>query len=169
MSAVQETLKMGSEVTVPVGIDHGQFIACDRGAQLDVDSYDELAQRQGIATWSGNRGITVFAASNWTKTNITVRLSIGRPAVAEDEWDHVVEGGLIVSSGWLHIYGPEDTGTSEASIRLPTDSYSLIVGGRGFDTTNEYGDEGSDTYALLLWPGPPLDRRVLKDGFSWMR
>jgi hypothetical protein len=166
MSTMEETLRMGTEVEVPVGIDHGQFIACDRSAELDIDSYGDLAQRQGLAMWRGNRGVTIFTASNWTETHATVRLSPGRPAVAVDEWDHVVEGGLIINSGRLHIYGPEDTGAEETEISLPSDSYSLIVCGHNLDSTNEYGDNGSDTYTLLLWPGPALDRRVLKDGFS---
>jgi hypothetical protein len=169
MSArVTVTLKMGSRITVPVGVDHGQVIACDTEAELDIESYDELASRAGLAMWDGNGGITVFTASHWTHTAVTVGLSPQRPVVAEDEWDHVVEGGLILKSGRLRIYGPEATGINEASISLPADRYSPIVCGRASDTTNEYGDDGNDTYALLLWPGPPLERRVLKDGFSWM-
>lgn len=159
-------LTMSSEVVVPVAIDHGQFIACDPQADLDIDSYGEDATRQGLAAWSGNGGVTVFTASHWTNTEVVVGLSPGRPTIAEDTWEHLVEGGLIITSGRLHIYGPEDTGVNEASISLPSDSYSLIVCGRAFDSTNEYGDAGSDSYALLLWPGPPLERRVLKNGFS---
>ena len=169
VDARDRVVTMGSEVAVSVGIDHGQFIACDCDAALDIDSYGEAAFREGLALWGGNGGITVFAASDWTDTEVTVRLLPGRPAIAEDDWDHVGEGGLVIRSGRLHVYGPEDTRTNEASIGLPSDSYSLIVCGRGFNTTNEYGDEGSDSYMLVLWPGPPLDRRVLKDGFSSMR
>jgi hypothetical protein len=156
-------------VAVSVGIDHGQFIACDPDAPLDIDSYDESASRAGLAMWGRKGGITVFSASHWTSTEVTVRLLRKRPIIAGNEWDHVVEGGLIIRSGRLHLYGPDDTGTNEASISLPSGSYSLIVCGRGFDSTNEYGDEGSDSYTLVLWPGPPLDRRVRKDGFSWKR
>ena len=159
---------MDSEVAVPVRIDHGQFIACDPDARLDIDSYGGSAQRQGLAMWGGNGGITVFTASHWTETEVRVRLLSERPAITETEWDHLVEGGLIIRSGRLHIYGPEDTGTNEAPITLPSGSYSLMVCGRRFDSTNEYGDEGNDTYTLALWHGPPLERRVLRDGFSWM-
>jgi hypothetical protein len=125
---------MGSEVTVQVGIDHGQFVACDPDAPLDIDSYGDVAMRQGLAIWGGNGGITVFTASHWTQTEVRVSLSSERPALASADWDHLVEGGLIVR-------------------------------GRHFDTLNEYGDEGDDSYGLLLWPGPPLERSVLKDGF----
>ncbi len=162
------TLDMGSEVTVPVRVDHGQFIACDPASKLDIDSYGEQAQRQGLAVWAGNGGVTVFTASNWTITSVTVALSPERPVLAEDEWDHLVESGLVIQSGSLHVYGPEDTGINEASISLPPGSYSLLVCGREFDATNEHDDDGDDTYTLRLWPGPLLERRVLRDGFSWM-
>jgi hypothetical protein len=169
MVAVRTKLMMGSGVAVAVRIDHGQFIACDPDAPIDIDSYDESASRDGLAMWGRNGGITVFSASHWTTTEVTVSLVRERPIITEDEWDHVVEGGLIIRSGRLHLYGPDDTGTNEASISMPPGSYSLIVCGRGFDSTHEYDDEGADSYTLLLWPGPPLDRRVLKDGFSWKR
>ena len=165
---MQIPLAMGSEVTVSVGIDHGQFVACDPDAELDIDSHGDTATRHGLAIWGGNGGMTVFTASHWTATEVTVRLLSERPAVAETEWDHLVEGGLVLSNGRLHIYGTEDTGISEAAINLPKGSYSVIVWGRRFDSTDEYGDDGNDLYTLILWPGPPLDRRVLKDGFSWM-
>src|SRR3954451_4660321 len=109
---------MGSEVVVPVGVDHGQFIACDPETDLDIESYGEKATRQGLALWGANGGVTVFTASNWTDTDVTVRLSPERPAVPTGAWDHVVEGGLIIKSGYLHIYGPEDTGINEVSISL---------------------------------------------------
>ena len=44
----------------------------------------------------------------------------------------------------------------------------MLCCGRAFDTPDESGYDGRDTYALLLWPGPALDRTVLKDGFAWM-
>jgi hypothetical protein len=89
-------------------------------------------------------GITVFTASRWTDTRVTVALDQARPRLHLDECDHVVEAGFSIRSGRLHIYGPEGT------------------------NANEYGDQGADTYALHLWPGPLLKRRVLKDGFTWM-
>jgi hypothetical protein len=169
MRAMPTALTMGSDATVPVRVDHGQFIACDPAAELDIDSYGETASREGLAMWAGNGGITVFAASHWTDTKLTVRLVPERPSFAEHEWDHLVEGGLVIKSGRLQVYGPEDSGINEASISLPSDSYSLVVCGRDFDSTNEHGDEGHDHYMLVLWPGPPLDRRVLKDGFLELR
>jgi hypothetical protein len=165
---VEYKLEMGAQVTVPVGIDHGQFIACDPDAQLDIESYGDAAQRAGVAVWGNVGGVTVFTASRWTNTTVTVRLTPDRPAVSSDEWDHVVEAGLIVRSGRLHLYGPEDTGVKEVSVAVPPGTYSLVVCGRDFGSTDEYDAEGNDTYALLLWPGPTLQRRVLKDGFGWM-
>jgi hypothetical protein len=166
MRSVKTTLTMGSEVRVRLGIDHGQFIARDSVSVLDIESYDDDAIQHGLAIWDSRRGITVFTASSWSESEVTLRLSAVRPVVTAEDWDHVVEGGLVIESGCLHVYGPEDTGTNEAMVNVPSDSYSLLVCGRAFDSTNEYGDDGRDTYALLLWPGSPLRRRVLKNGFS---
>jgi hypothetical protein len=159
---------MSSQVTVPIAVDHGQFIACDPEAELDIAAYGDAAYRQGLAAWGNHGGVTIFTASHWTETEVTVALSAERPPISHDDWDHIVEGGLVVRSGRLHLYGPEDTGINEAAIELAPRAYSLIVCGRDFGSTNKYGDEGSDSYALVLWPGAPLTRRVLKDGFAWM-
>ncbi len=141
---------------------------CDPNAELDIDTYDERASREGLAVWRANGGVTVFTASHWTVTQVTVGLHGERPTLALDDWDHVVEAGLNLTSGEMRLYGPEDTGVNEAAITLPQGAYSLLVSGCGFDTINEFGDEGADTYELRLWPGPLLQRRVLKDGFAWM-
>jgi hypothetical protein len=161
-------LEVGREVVVSVAIDHRQFIVRDASATLDIDAYDERASREGLAVWGDHGGVTVFTASQWTETQVTVGLHDERPTLTLDDWDHVVEAGLHLSSGEMRLYGPEDTGVTEAAITLPQGAYSLVVSGCGFDTTNEFGDEGADTYALRLWPGPLLQRRVLKDGFASM-
>jgi hypothetical protein len=163
---MSDTLEPGDDVAVPVSVDHGQFIVCDPEAELDIDSYGTEATRQGVALWASAGGITVFTASHWTKTLVTVALHDDRPRIDVDQWDHVVEAGLSIRGGRLHVYGPEDTNVREAAIVMPSRTYSVMVCGKGFDTTNEYGDEGEDTYALHLWPGPLLERRVLKDGFT---
>ena len=165
---MERELEMGGELTVSVGIDHGQFIACDPARELDIDSYDDLAQRAGLAVWGNAGGLTVFTASHWTSSTVTVRLTLARPTVAAREWDHLVEAGLVLRSGRLNLYGPEDTNANESSVVVSPGTYSVIVSGKDFDATNQHGDEGTDTYALHLWPGPLLERRVLKDGFTWM-
>jgi hypothetical protein len=165
---VERALKIGSRVTVRVNVDHGQFIACDPQAALNIDSYDARATREGLALWGGHGGVTVFTASHWTEADVVIALSAERPAVLEAEWDHVVEGGLVIQSGRLHLYGPEDTGINEVVLDVPPGIYSMVVCGRDFDSTDAFGDDGTDSYALLLWPGSRLERRVVKDGFAWM-
>jgi len=41
-------LEPGYEVTVPVTVDHGQFMVRDRDAYLDTESYGKEATRQGL-------------------------------------------------------------------------------------------------------------------------
>jgi hypothetical protein len=161
-------LQPGGEVTVPVAVDHGQFIVRDCDAKLDIDSYGAEATRQGVAVWGAADGITVFTASGWTDTRVTVALHDETPRIDVNESDHVVQAGLSIRSGRLQLHGPEDTESNEASVVVPSGTYSVIVSGTGFETTNDHGDEGADTYALHLWRGPLLERSVLKDGFTSM-
>lgn len=102
------------------------------------------------------------------QTQVALALCAARPTLEPDAWDHAVEAGITLRSGHLHVYGPEDTLTDEASVRLPPGTYSLLVCGAGLHTAGESDEEGADRYALWLWPGPSLRRRVLKDGFTWM-
>jgi hypothetical protein len=66
-------------------------------------------------------------------------------------------------SGAVGVLGPESTGIDETVVTLPSGEYSLLVCGYDFGTTNEYGDDGDDSYAVWLWPGPVLTTKVLKD------
>lgn len=152
----------GDSADLRVRIDHGQFILCDLDSELDVDAYHEKAQAVGFAAWRG--GLSVFTESLWTESTVRVQLLGERPILDLGPLDHVAEGGIICATGELRAYGPEDTGISEAVVRLPPGSYSVIVAGEGFATTDEFGDNGDDRYTVFLWPGDALGPRVLKDG-----
>jgi hypothetical protein len=123
-----------------------------------------VAQRLGLATWTG--GLAVFTESHWTKTTVQLCLRDERPAVDLADWDHAVESGIRVTGGAVRIFGPESTGANEVAVQIPSASYSIVVCGSGFGSTGEYGDDGSDTYTLWLWPGPVLPARRLKDGLE---
>jgi hypothetical protein len=66
------------------------------------------------------------------------------------------------------LFRPREARTQGGRVVVPSGTYSVIVSGTGFETTNDHGDEGADTYALHLWRGPLLERSVLKDGFTSM-
>jgi hypothetical protein len=106
----------------------------------------------------------VFTASNWTNTIVTVGLSTARPEIDLGLYDHAVEGGMRVSAGAIHLYGPESTAVDETIVTIPAGTYSLMVCGSGFGTADEHGDDGNDQYRIWLWPGPVLSTRVIKDG-----
>lgn len=95
----------------------------------DIESYGTQASREGLAIWGDGGGVTVFTASHWTETNVVVALHPTRPSLGLDAWDHVVEAGMTLGNGRLHIYGPEDAVINEASVALPPGSYSLPVCG----------------------------------------
>lgn len=147
-------------MTLRVAVDHHQFIASDPTGELDIDAYNEEPQLARLAQWP--RGVTVFTSSAWAETEVIVELHTERPTVDLTACDHAVEGGLSLPSGHLHIYGPETTGSHEPCVRIPSGEYSLLVTGSGFGTADPHGDDGDDTYRLILWPGTILSPRVLK-------
>ena len=161
---VEPSVNFGDDADIPAAVDHGQFIVCDCNSQIEIDSYDDAAHRAGLAAWGD--GIAVFTASHWTDTSVRLSLRRTRPVIDLDAWDHVVEGGIRVCGRAVNVFGPESTATNQASVMIPSGSYSLAVCGTGFATTDEYGDDGSDTYMIWLWPGPILQTRVLKDGLA---
>jgi hypothetical protein len=161
---VEPSVDFGDDTDIPVAVDHGQFIVCDRHSKVDVDSYDDAAQRAGLAAWGD--GIAVFTASHWTHTTVRLSLRRTRPAIDLDAWDHVVESGIRIAGGAVDVFGPESTGTDQVRVLIPSGSYSLAVCGTAFGTANQYGDDGIDTYTIWLWPGPIPPTRVLKDGLA---
>lgn len=155
------SVDFGGDADLPVAVDHGQFIVCDCDSGVCVDAYDDAAQRAGVAAWGD--GLAVFTASSWTDTTVRLSLRRERPVIDLGAWDRVVETGICIRGGALDVYGPESARRNWAHVGIPSDSYSLAVCGIGFDTTDEYGAAGSDTYTIWLWPGPVPPTRVLKD------
>ena len=144
-------LVVGEPMSLSLAIDHGQFVAVDRGVNVDVDAYSPEATEIGLAAWSG--GVAVFCGSHWTdETSVEVTLLHESPDVDVSKFDRVAIGGLECKTGEILVSAPEETGFRESVLRLPRGTYSLLVCGAGFDTSDDHGDDGADRYSLWLWP-----------------
>jgi len=147
-----------------IAIDHGQFLMIDRDSEVDPDAYNERAQHDGVAGWTG--GVAVFCDSHWTVfTPLVVTLVDEHPTPDLASFDHVAIAGLSCPSGELRVFSPEETGVNERGLSIPPGNYGLMICGDGFGTGDEYGDNGQDAYTLTLWPcdSPPAPC-VLKRG-----
>jgi len=155
-------LEPGGTVDLTIGVDHSQFIVCDRDAEIDIDSYSDEATAAGLATWAG--GFAVFTDSHWAQCRVRLTLTETRPDPRLDGCDHAVEAAVEFASGRLELFGPEGAGMDQAVIVVSPGEYGLFVLGHEFGTANEYGDDGDDRYTILLWPGTVPATRVLKAG-----
>jgi hypothetical protein len=151
--------------TVSLDVDHGQFVVrgTEKYAEEMVDAYTEQARLDGVAVW--DRGLAVFCDSSWADgINVDLELHEGRPEVDATGWNRITEVGLTCDSDAIHLYGPEGSGADETTVVLPPGTYGVLVAARGFGTTNEHGDDGSDSYRLDFWPVESLpERRLLKE------
>jgi hypothetical protein len=157
-------LRVNCPVTLSVAVDHSQFLVRDRDSEIDVDAYDTTAHTNGLASWPG--GVAVFCDSHWTEaTTVVISLLETQPAVELSALDRIAIAGLSCPSGELVIYAPEETGITERRVSLPAGKYGLLVCGDQFGNGDQYGDNGNDTYNLMVWPCTELPAtRALKNG-----
>jgi hypothetical protein len=157
-------LRVNCPVTLSVAVDHSQFLVLDRDSEIDVDAYDATAHANGLASWPG--GVAVFCDSHWTEaTTVVMGLVETQPAVELSAFDHVAVSGLSCPSGELVLCAPEETGIMERHVSIPAGNYGLLACGDQFGNVDDYGDNGNDTYSLMLWPCNELPAtRVLKNG-----
>jgi hypothetical protein len=76
-----------------------------------------------------------------------------------DLYDHIVEGGLEVSSGVIQILDCP-TSSVQSEIKIANGTYRVRVYSSNLSSVD--GDEGEDYYKIEIWEGDNLERKVLK-------
>ncbi|WP_426670746.1 hypothetical protein ACPPVU_05830 [Mucilaginibacter sp. McL0603] len=77
------------------------------------------------------------------------------------KYDHIVEGGIKISSGLLQII---DCPNSEIalSVLIEPGNYRVRVYSMALDGVDTDEDEGDDHYLIEIWPDQNMARTVLK-------
>lgn len=88
---------------------------------------------------------------------VTVEIHDAVPKEAFDDWDHITEASLDITSGRVSIgfHEPE-------CFDLPSGIHRLRVYYGGLDSLDEMGLEGDDHYRIVIWQGKAIAPRVLK-------
>jgi hypothetical protein len=96
-------LEPDQPVELMLALDHGQFFVLDGDSEIDLDAYDEEAQRGGLACFDG--GVVVLCESHWSSdTPLRMTLLSKQPSLDVDSHDHVVVGSITCRSGELRIF-----------------------------------------------------------------
>ena len=140
--------------------DYFQFYIQDEdvGGNLS-DSWNEDAVSRLLAVAPGIVGVG-------TVRNMDVPVSVevldSEAGTDFDQWDHVVECTLEVSSTRLVIAGCTDYFPDAERISVAPGTYRLRACYADLNTLSEDGLNGSDRYHVQLWPAPAIEPRVLK-------
>lgn len=77
----------------------------------------------------------------------------------ESEFDHIVEAGLVVNSGYIQVQNCPD---SEVELEITVNPGSYRVRVYSSNLASVDGDEGDDFYRIEIWQDANLERRVIK-------
>ena len=140
--------------------DYFQFYIQDENADGNLsDSWNDEAVGRLLAVAPGVVGVG-------TVRNMDIPVSVevldSEAGADFDQWDHVVECTLEVSSTRLVIAGCTDYFPDAARISVSPGTYRLRACYADLNSLSEDGLEGNDRYHLQLWPAPAIEPRVLK-------
>lgn len=140
--------------------DYFQFYLQDEQAKGDLsEAWTERAVERLMALAPGTIGVG-------TVRNMTVPVSVeirrSEPADDLDAWDQVNDCSIEIPSGRLVVAGCTDHFPDARRVLVPPGCYQARLFYARLDSLSENGLEGDDAYRVVLWPGEPVEPRVVK-------
>jgi hypothetical protein len=140
--------------------DYFQFYLQDEAADGNLsDAWSEEAFSRMLAVAPGVVGIRTVR-----DVNVPVRIEVLNQKETTDfnQWEHVVECGLVIKSGKMVVAGCTDYFPEAARIEVSPGTYRVRACYSGLNTISEDGTSGQDSYELFLWPAPDSAPATLK-------
>jgi hypothetical protein len=140
--------------------DYFQFYLQDEAADANLgEAWDEAATERMFAVATGMIGIGT--AGNM-EVPVTLEVHDAEPSHNLADFDHVVEGALVVTTGPLVVAGCTDYFPDADRIPLEPGIYRVRLSSSGLSTRSADGLDGNDHYLVQLWLGSPGEPTVLK-------
>ena len=149
-------------VDAEVYASHSQFYVVDPEAGFRTDlAWDGagLERHLGVST-----GIVAVGTIGYCTLPVRIELWSTEPLADPDDWDHVVEASLEVSSGRLALEGVEGPADSEP-LEVAAGVYRLRSSAAGLGGADEM--EGGDRYRVQLWQAAFAEPEVLRWWPPW--
>ncbi len=110
--------------------------------------------------------VSDYAIGIGTVRNMDVQVFIKaretEPSINLDDWDHAVISSIECETGQLVVAGCSDYFPDAQRIKLSPGHYQVLACYKGLGTISEDGLDGDDQYHLYIYPGQPLDVKVIK-------
>ena len=142
--------------------DYFQFYLQDEVAAGDLsDAWGPEATNRMFAVSEGVVGIGTVRNMD---VPVTLEFLDSEPEADFGNFDHVVEGSLIVKSGPLVVAGCTDYFPDARRFDLSPGTYRVRLSSSGFSSLSEDRLDGQDHYRVQLWQASLIEPTVLKQG-----
>ncbi|MEA1849674.1 hypothetical protein U9K52_12185 [Chryseobacterium sp. MHB01] len=148
--------------------DYHQFYLEDKsddnkGNPTSPDFWNEESFKSRLAMVNGIVGIGIESYGNNIKGEIEI---LDKPNINVDfnKYDHIVEGGIYISSGELQVINCPDNNL-ELSLKIDPGKYRVRIYSSNLDSVKYYdvpNDTDNDYYRIELWKSDDMERKVLK-------
>ncbi len=140
--------------------DYHQFYLQDEVAPGDLtDAWSAPAVERMFAIADGVVG---FASARNATVPVTVQLLEMEPAHDFMQFDHVVEGSVLIRRGPIVLAGCTDFFPDAARFEVEPGQYRVRFSVAGLRTLSDDGLDGQDHYLVQLWQASPIEPMVLK-------
>ena len=141
--------------------DYFQCIVQDESSEDDFGAlWNEEAAVSMVAV--GNSAISVGTLRN-VMVPVEVHVLDREPAIALDEFDHVVAGAFSAPTGRLMVMGCTESFSEARHIPVAPGCYQFLYLINGVSTIENEWEPADDVYRLYMWPGSISATRVIKN------
>ena len=140
--------------------DYFQFVLLDDSPEAEFPTV-WTPEALELMLAAGERSLSVGTLRN---VNVTVEVHVltSRPVLDFAAFDHVAETWLTIRSGQLTIMGCTDYQPDAQRIAVPPGDCQLLFAASGIDTITAEWEPAQDLYSIYLWPGEPIEPRLIK-------
>jgi hypothetical protein len=147
---------------IKVFADYNQFYVWDAGmSPLAPEDYTDTDVTRMVKV---SPHVLVVQPVRNSTVPVEIEVHASDPGLRAEDWDHVVECALEVSTGRLQVH--ECTGGPVLDLEIAPGPYQARVLFAGLGTISEDGLDGEDRYRVDLWPGEFRDLAVAKQWSS---